>query len=219
MKKMEPWDIMYPVLVVTLVFMGIFILFLLANNNLMASISSFDTAIGINISHRRFIVMDRLAPHLSSVYFWIPFYCTIILVLAGLERVKFLRICSALTACLITLILFITGFNGLAAYSPAAWCRIADHDYFRAASTGKCFSISVSSAVAFGLAVFCVLYLEKRYNLIKVSLMLWALLVIYGQIYQGLYYPGTLLLSMVAGTFISVGCNAIFKPLFIKLYE
>ncbi|MFA6084826.1 hypothetical protein [Mucilaginibacter sp.] len=219
MKNMEPLDIMFPILVVALVFMGIFTLFLLSNNNLMASIAGLDTQIGMSISHSRFKLMDKLAPHLSSIYFWIPFYCTVLLVLAGLERVKFLRICSALTACLLALVLLISGFNGLAAYSPLAWCRVAEHDYVRAAATGKCFSISTSAAVAFGLAVFSILYLGKRYNLLKVALMVWALLVIYGQVYQGLYYPGTLLLSMVAGTFIAVGCNAIFKRLFIKLYE
>jgi hypothetical protein len=219
MKNMEPFGIMFPVLVVALVFMGIFTLFLLSNHSLMASISGLETQIGMNIKHSRSAIMDELAPHLRSIYFWIPFYCAVILVLAGLERVKFLRICSALTACLFTLVLFISGFNALAAYSPSAWCRVADHDYVRAANTGKCFSISASVGVAFGLAVFCFLFFKKRFNLVKISLLLWALFIIYAQTYQSLYYPGTLLLSMIAGTLIAAGCNATFKPLLTPLYE
>jgi hypothetical protein len=219
MKNMEPFGIIFPVLVVALVFMGIFTLFLLSNHSLMASISGLETQIGMNIKHSRSAIMDELAPHLRSIYFWIPFYCAVILVLAGLERVKFLRICSALTACLFTLVLFISGFNALAAYSPSAWCRVADHDYVRAATTGKCFSISASVGVAFGLAVFCFLFFKKRFNLVKISLLLWALLIIYAQTYQSQYYPGTLLLSMIAGTLIAAGCNATFKPLLTPLYE
>jgi undecaprenyl-diphosphatase len=216
MKNMQPLDIVFPIMVVALVFMGIFTLFLLSDSSLMAGISSLDTEIGRDIRNSKFGLMDRLAPHLLSVYFWMPFYCFVILMLAGFDRVKFLRICAALVACLLVMELFIVSFNALASYSFPSWCRIPR---LKTVTTGKCFLLSAGAALSFGLAVFVSRYLDAQYRVIKAALFVWALLIGYGQIYEGQYYPGALLLSMVAGTFIAIGCSATFKYLLKKRYR
>jgi hypothetical protein len=218
MKNLRPLDIMFPVGVVAMVFMGIFTLFLISDSSLTTRISQLDTQLGSAIRHSRFGLMNQLAPRLGKVFFWIPFYCTVLLVLAGLERVKFLRICAALAACLLVLAILILGFNALAAFIIPPVCNQTGNINGKTVTMGPCFSLATGAAVSFGLAVFAGLYLGKRYWLIKLLLFTWAILICYGLLYQADYFPGTLILSITAGGIIAAGCNTLFKYLSEKLY-
>ena len=62
---MRPLDIMFPVGVVTMVFMGIFTLFLISDSSLTPRIFQLDTQLGSTISHGRIGLMDQLAPRLG----------------------------------------------------------------------------------------------------------------------------------------------------------
>jgi hypothetical protein len=218
MRKLSPLDMMFPVGLMAMVFMGIFSLFLISDSNISAGISRLDMQIGMAISHIRFRLMDEIAPHLEKVFFWIPFYCTVILVLARLERVKFLRICVIIFACLAVLVVLILLFNALAAYNVPDICEQTGTDYSRRVTIGPCFSLSTGAAVASGLALFVCYYLERRYWPVKLLLLLWTLLICYGLLYQAIFLPGALLLSIVAGGIIAAGCSTLFKYL-LKNYR
>lgn len=74
--------------------------------------------------------------------------------------------------------------------------------------------VSSHAANALGLATFLAMTLDNRFKWLKYWLFLWAALVCYSRIYNGVHYPGDVLGGAILGTLIGWGIaklNAYFN--------
>ena len=62
--------------------------------------------------------------------------------------------------------------------------------------------VSSHAANAFGLASFLYFSLDRSFNPLKYWLFIWAILVSYSRIYNGVHYPGDVLTAALIGAFI-----------------
>lgn len=206
---MKQIDMGLPIALVGLIFFGLITFTCLANTPLMTELAAFDHQIGTAINGARFALMDKLSPHIANLYFWIPFYCSLILLLAGFDRVKFLRNCLFLSAYLAIAGLCVFMLNMAGARFFPEDCG-GFHYFYSTLATMDCSLICLNATLTFGATVFVSLFLDKRFNIIKVSLLLFSLLIIYNLIYQGDDLPVTLLFGMAAGLVSAVACRACF---------
>lgn len=75
--------------------------------------------------------------------------------------------------------------------------------------------VSSHAANAFGLATFLYYVLDNRFKLLKYWLFIWAVFVSYSRIYNGVHYPGDVLVA----AFIGVLLGWIISRLFLYIAE
>jgi undecaprenyl-diphosphatase len=71
--------------------------------------------------------------------------------------------------------------------------------------------VSSHAANAFGLAVFIHLTLRKHYRWLSGLIFTWATLVAYSRIYNGVHYPGDVLVAALIGAVYAWGLVALYK--------
>jgi undecaprenyl-diphosphatase len=71
--------------------------------------------------------------------------------------------------------------------------------------------VSSHAANAFGFATFLNFTLDKRFKLLKYWLFIWAVLVSYSRIYNGVHYPGDVLVAALLGTAIGWGMSKLYQ--------
>lgn len=213
MKRIQPLNVIFMVVAVAIMLMAVFSVFYIADHYALTAFSRLDAQIEKIIAANRSGFMDKLAPKLADVYFWIPFYGAGILLLAGLERIKFFRISKVLGLSLLVLNMVIVGFNALA--DPAVITRFGTVEHYtgKALPLGTGFSLSSPVAISFGFALFVFFYLRYRFWPLCISLFVWAGLIGLGELYVGFYYPGALLLSLLAGSVVALACYVVFQHL------
>lgn len=200
----------YIIGLVGLVFSGISTMTFLANEALMGEVTAVDHSAGMMINNVRFKFMDTVSPHIGSFYFWVPFYCFVVLLLIGFDRVKFQRNFFFIAAYLGIAGVFVFMLNLI--LSSLLVVHPFRYRYGIPAMMDSSF-ICVHATLTFGSAIFAMLYLNKRFTIIKVSLLIFSLVVIYNLIYSGDDLPGNLLLGMIAGLSVAAVCNYWFKHL------
>lgn len=88
---------------------------------------------------------------------------------------------------------------------------------------GKCGGqfgfISSHAANTFGLAIFLIQFLGKKYRYFMVLILLWALIVSYSRIYLGVHYPGDVIVGAAFGSLLGFAISKIYflvSPIFYK---
>lgn len=70
--------------------------------------------------------------------------------------------------------------------------------------------VSSHAANTFGLATFLSCVLDNRFKLLKYCLFIWATFVSYSRIYNGVHYPGDVLVAAFIGAFIGWAISKLF---------
>ncbi|MBI5541104.1 MAG: phosphatase PAP2 family protein [Bacteroidia bacterium] len=80
--------------------------------------------------------------------------------------------------------------------------------------------VSSHTANAIGMAVFFWLALDKSFKILKYVIFIWAILVSYSRIYNGVHYPGDVICGAILGAVISFGMYKLYlytnKKLILK---
>ncbi|WP_167852008.1 phosphatase PAP2 family protein [Hymenobacter elongatus] len=71
--------------------------------------------------------------------------------------------------------------------------------------------MSSHAANAFALVVFLCLVLPRRYWLVKVLVVIWAILVSYSRMYLGAHYPSDVLAGATLGSLLAWGCVRLYQ--------
>lgn len=71
--------------------------------------------------------------------------------------------------------------------------------------------VSSHAANAFGLATFLYFVLDNKFKFLKYWLFLWAVLVSYSRIYNGVHYPGDVIVAIIIGMIIGWAMSGIYK--------
>jgi hypothetical protein len=212
--KRQEINTRFPLVVVGLVFAGIFSLFLLSSPQLFVNMLKINQEIGLYIYHNRSAYMDQLSEPVSNPYFGIPFYCALILMVAANDRIKFWRNCAAIIGFLILTGFIVFILNVILPYFLDEGCPnfvFSPCQY----SKGKIVSsfISAAAALSFGLGLFFSLHLKRGFIIMKICAFIWSALVVYNLIYKGSFLPLGTFVSMITGAAAAICSNWLFKLL------
>jgi undecaprenyl-diphosphatase len=147
---------------------------------------------------------DFIMYWLSDKYIWIPFYAFIIYILVREFKKKtyfiLIAITFLITICDQTASGFLKAFFKRLRPSHEESLKNVIH-LSEAGPGGKYGFISSHATNVFGLAVFLILLLPAKYTNLKIFLFVWAILVSYSRIYNGVHYPLDIICGIILGTF------------------
>lgn len=158
----------------------------------------------LNGLHNSFF--DPIMYWLSDKDIWIPFYLLIAFliikhykkdsILILVFAIVALAICDQAASHLIKVL--------VERLRPSHEPALAGLVHMSSAGPGGLYGfVSSHTANAIGLAVFFGLTLDKSFRILKYILFIWAILVAYSRIYNGVHYPGDILCGGILGAVIS----------------
>ena len=154
----------------------------------------------INGSHNAFF--DPIMFWLSNILIWVPMYLLIIFLMIrrykmrGVLMLLFIGItitlCDQTTSHLLK--------NLVQRLRPSHEPALAGLIYLSKAGPGGLYGfVSSHAANSFGLATFIYFTFNNHFKPLKYWLIVWAILVSYSRIYNGVHYPGDVLAGSIIG--------------------
>ena len=166
----------------------------------------------LNGKHNSFF--DVIMYWASNQYFWIPLYLALSVWLIRCFR-------KSAWYFVITVILLEIASDQLSSNLIKDWVRrprpshtasLTPFIHLSTAGPGGQYGfVSGHASNSFALAVFLILTLPPGYRRLKYALAVWALLVSYSRIYNGVHYPGDVLCGALLGTTLAIIAAALFR--------
>ncbi|WP_445716334.1 phosphatase PAP2 family protein [Flavobacterium sp.] len=169
---------------------------------MIEKIKDLDTQLFLYLNEKHNQFFDPIMYWASHKWFWLPFYAFLIFVLIKEFKKKSVYVLLAIgfliTICDQTASHLIK--NLVKRLRPSHEPSLQNLIHLSEAGPGGQYGfISSHSANAFGLVTFLILLLPKKYNWLKITLVLWAILVAYSRIYNGVHYPSDVIVAMFLG--------------------
>lgn len=201
---MKLFNIPFPIVITGLVFTGMLAFFFISSHDLKSDFSTLDRDLLIWTNSRHNNFMDNIMLRVESFYFWVPFYCFLILMLLAYGRVRFMRMLPFLVLYLgiQNISLFLLN-RWLAHLRPLFTPDITSRLHIGIAGKGMAYGCIPMVSNAVGIALFFCLYLDRRYLSLKILVAAWAGLLLYGRMYTGWNFPDEVLLGTCLGLTLS----------------
>jgi len=172
---------------------------------LMEYLNTLDTQLFLFINGGHNAFFDFVMYWLSDKLVWVPMYLLITFVIVKQYRVKgvvillfvgiVIALCDQTASNLIK--------NAVQRLRPSHEPALAGLVHLSKAGAGGMYGfVSSHAANAFGLATYLYFVLDKRFKWLKYWLFLWAVLVSYSRIYNGVHYPGDVIVAACIGMII-----------------
>ena len=154
----------------------------------------------LNGMHNAFF--DPIMYWLSNILIWVPMYLLIVFLMIRHYKMRgvWMLLCLgvAITLCDQTTSHLLK--NLVQRLRPSHEPALAGLIYLSKAGPGGLYGfVSSHAANAFGMATFLFFVLGKQFKLLKYWLLLWAALVSYSRIYNGVHYPADVLFGGLIG--------------------
>ncbi|WP_417873865.1 phosphatase PAP2 family protein [Xanthomarina gelatinilytica] len=138
----------------------------------------------------------------SDKLFWFPLYFILLLIIIKLYKKKSIGVLIAIgiliTLCDQTASHLIK--NTVKRLRPSHEPALENLIHLSEAGPGGQYGfVSSHAANAFGLATFLILLLPKQFNWLKWAILIWAILVSYSRIYNGVHYPSDVIVAAIIG--------------------
>ena len=179
----------------------------------MEYLNSIDTDLFLFVNRIHNAFFDFIMYWFSDMLVWFPMYALIIFLIVKHYRAKSLLILLIL-AVVITLCDQTASHlikNLVQRLRPSHEPSLAGLIHLSKAGPGGLYGfVSSHAANAFGLATFLTFVLDKRFNFLKYWLFIWSVLVSYSRIYNGVHYPGDVIVAAGIGTFIGWAVSKLY---------
>lgn len=180
---------------------------------LLDYIKEIDTQLFLFFNSKHSPFWDTVMYWLSEKFFWIPFYAILLVVIGIKLKWKSLILVLPIVVLVITLSdqLSVHLFkNMFERYRPCHNLQIQELVHLVSGCGGKYGFISSHAANSFALATFIGLLLKSKVQFILPAMVIWAALVSYSRIYNGVHYPADIVIGAFLGIAIGLGCFKLY---------
>lgn len=170
---------------------------------MMEYLKTIDTELFMLINGLHNAFFDQIMYWLSDKLFWIPMYLLIAFFMV--RRYKMRGVLMLLFVGVVIVLCDQTAShlikNLVQRLRPSHEPTLAGLVHLSKAGPGGLYGFASSHAAnVFGLATFLYFVLDKQFKVLKYGLFAWAVLVSYSRIYNGVHYPG----DVLVGSFIGI---------------
>ncbi|MBS1570006.1 MAG: phosphatase PAP2 family protein [Bacteroidetes bacterium] len=176
-------------------------------------LNSIDTQLFLFLNGKHNAFFDFIMYWFSDKWIWLPMYLLIAFFIVkhykmkGVVMLLFVGVIIAL--CDQTASHFIK--NAVQRLRPSHEPTLKGLVHVSKAGAGGMYGfVSSHAANAFGLATFLYFALDNRFKLLKYWLFIWAVLVSYSRIYNGVHYTGDVIVAACIGTLIGWAMSKLF---------
>ncbi|MFP3597297.1 phosphatase PAP2 family protein [Chryseobacterium sp. SIMBA_029] len=181
-------------------------------------LNQWDTEFFLYINGKHNAVFDIIMYWASDKWFWVPFYALLLFFLIKIYKKASVYVLLAIGITITLSDRIASGLikNTVLRLRPSHRQSLIPLIHLSKAGPGGSYGfVSSHSANAFGLLTFLFLLLPTKYNGLKIILLIWALLVSYSRIYNGVHYPfdilGGAVVGIVSGCCIGLLFQTVFK--------
>lgn len=176
-------------------------------------LNSIDTHLFLFLNGRHNTFFDFIMYWFSDKWIWLPMYLLIAFFIVKQYKMKgivllllvgvVIALCDQTASHLIK--------NAVQRLRPSHEPSLAGLVHLSKAGAGGLYGfVSSHAANAFGLATFLFFVLDNKFKLLKYWLFIWAVLVSYSRIYNGVHYPGDVIVAACIGTLIGWAMSKLF---------
>jgi undecaprenyl-diphosphatase len=177
-------------------------------------LNSIDTQLFLFLNGKHNAFFDTIMYWFSDKLVWIPMYLLIVVFI-----VKYYRMNGIVMLLFVGLVIVLCDQtashlikNAVMRLRPSHEPALVGMVHLSKAGAGGIYGfVSSHAANAFGFATFLNFTLDKRFKLLKYWLFIWAVLVSYSRIYNGVHYPGDVLVAALLGTAIGWGMSKLYQ--------
>ncbi|WP_412467445.1 hypothetical protein [Pedobacter sp. KLB.chiD] len=186
----------FPVLITTLVFLGLMGRFMVAESHISSYFERADKSLLLFANQNHSGFWDAVMKESASFWFWIPFYCFLLLRLVTYDPVRFSRMAIFIIVYLMVSLGGLLSFNAFFGHLRPLY----DHEFrsslrIGVGGAGAVYGCLPVCSAAAGLAFLLALFFGRRYVSLNVLTGLWALLYIYSRAYNSWNYPREILIG------------------------
>jgi len=183
-------------------------------------LNSIDTQLFLFLNGKHNAFFDPVMYWLSDKLVWIPMY-----LLIAFFIVKHYKMNGIVMLLLIGIVIALCDQtashlikNAVLRLRPSHEPALTGLVHLSKAGAGGMYGfVSSHAANAFGLATFLYCTLDRSFNILKYWLFIWAVLVSYSRIYNGVHYPGDVLVAVMLGTVVGWAISKLYKYIEQKL--
>ena len=181
--------------------------------DLVQLIKDYDTQLFLFLNSKHNVFFDNLMFWLSDKFIWIPLYLFFFfIVYKQVGKRIWLVVLAATLLILLSDQISVHAFkNVFLRYRPCHNLVLESQIHLNSGCGGMYGFISSHAANTFALAMFLALFFKKKINYFGFFIFLWAVLVSYSRIYNGVHYPADVVVGAIVGMGIGV---AVFKLYF-----
>lgn len=176
-------------------------------------LNSIDTHLFLFLNGRHNAFFDSIMYWFSDKWIWLPMYLLIAFFIVKHYKMKgvvmllllgvTIALCDQTASHLIK--------NAVLRLRPSHEPYLTGLVHLSKAGAGGMYGfVSSHAANAFGLATFLYFALDNRFKLLKYWLFIWSVLVSYSRIYNGVHYPGDVIVAACIGTLIGWAMSKLF---------
>jgi len=181
-------------------------------------LNQWDTEFFLYINGKHNALFDIIMYWASDKWFWVPFYALLLFFLIKIYKKASVYVLLAIGITITLCDRIASGLikNTVLRLRPSHRPSLIPLIHLSKAGPGGSYGfVSSHSANAFGLLTFLFLLLPSKYKGLKIILLIWALLVSYSRIYNGVHYPfdvlGGAAVGVVSGCCIGLLFQTVFK--------
>ncbi len=168
-------------------------------------LNSIDTQLFLFLNGKHNAFFDFIMYWFSDKWIWLPMYLLIAFFIVKQYKMKgvvlLLLVSVVIALCDQTASHLIK--NAVQRLRPSHEPTLTGLVHLSKAGAGGTYGfVSSHAANSFGLATFLYFALDNRFKLLKYWLFIWAVLVSYSRIYNGVHYPGDVIVAAILGILI-----------------